>query len=257
MSNTKTKLSVEDRKNSLLRLNKENTANFKGYYFEIEVVKPIIEAIPNIKYECNPTNYNDWKQNHNRNSYDGVVTLPDGKKIHLEMKLRMGNRVYHSWFLENWLPREGDIIVTNNPSVISYQDKRSLDKKGVKLMSLSETEVYLGKIVRNILHPGKYLYLNSPLQSIFFNIKRLLTGIFMDLSMLRVKTRIKNWISSIILIIMSGLPAQMLAYITVSCNNTYLQKQNQKGIRRHMISNLFFQFMQPLQLGIILVNCHK
>ena len=57
---------------------KDDTRNFKGYWFEIMVCKRQLEGIPYIKYDYNPPNYSDWLHNHNKNSFDGTVTYSNG-----------------------------------------------------------------------------------------------------------------------------------------------------------------------------------
>jgi hypothetical protein len=141
----------------------EDTRNFKGYWFETFVCKPQFEGIPNILYECNPSSYEDWKhqQGNNPLGYDGVVALPNGEKILLEMKYRKdGGKVYHNWFARDWLTRDADIYVTNNVAAISYWDKRTLDSKRKKLMSPSEAVAYITRLVHRILHPNQYRYWN-------------------------------------------------------------------------------------------------
>lgn len=154
---------------------KKDTRNLKGYKWEM-VVGFALKQIPLIEYEGNPTNYHDWLQDHNKSRYDGAVTLPNGEQIIIEMKFRDCKKVYHSWFMDCWLPREADVFVTNNTNVISYRDKRMLDYQHIKLMSLSEFAVYLGKILRNILHPRKYLYFNC----IFNDIIRVIVRLFIN-----------------------------------------------------------------------------
>ena len=154
---------------------REDTPNFKGYRWEM-FVRDAVTEIPSIKYEGNPINYYEWLHEHNKTPYDGIVTLPNGSKIHLEMKYREVDKVYHSWFIKDWLPREADFIITNNTDVISYADKRALEAQHKKLMELSEVIVYLGKIIRNILHPSKYLYFNCVLTSLIRVITRLFSN---------------------------------------------------------------------------------
>jgi hypothetical protein len=145
---------------------KDDTRSFKGYWFEIFIAKPKIEAIPNITYQCNPSNYEDWKSENQKNKYDGIVTLPNGKKITIEFKRRDCPKVYHSWFMDCWITREADWIVTNNTQCISYSDRRLLEKNGKKLLSLSEAIVEISRLVRNILHPRKYsIYFNRLIHS--------------------------------------------------------------------------------------------
>jgi len=135
------------------------SCNSKGHNYEV-IGRYKITNIPFIEYEGNAINYFKWLKTHNKNSYDGIITLPNKGKIYIEYKFRHCNRVYHSWVMKDWLPRKADIIVTNNKNVISYQDKRLLESNHKKLMTLSELIVYIGKFVRNILHPSKYTNMN-------------------------------------------------------------------------------------------------
>jgi len=156
---------INERYSTYMVISDTDTRNSKGYKFEMNGGQDISE-IPSIKYEGNPTNYGDWLHEHNKNKYDGIITLPNGKTKTLEFKYRACKKVYHSWFVECWLPRDADIFVTNNTQVISYSDKRLLDAKHQKVMSPSEVEVNLGRLVRNCLHPRKYLYFNRVLTNI-------------------------------------------------------------------------------------------
>jgi hypothetical protein len=171
----------------------EDTRNFKGYWFEIFVCKPMMETIPNIEYECNPTDYEEWKhqQGNNPLGYDGVITLPNGDKIHLEMKFRKeGGKVYHCWFAEDWLPRDADIYVTNNVEAISYWDKRALGSKGEKLLSLSEAVAYINGLVYKILHPNQYVYWNSLIIRIITVSRNALSRIDSKFATLKFKTKV-------------------------------------------------------------------
>jgi len=193
MSNNEANLSIEPKKNSSSPLHRDDTRNFKGYYFEIFECKPMIDAIPNIKYECNPTNYEDWKRQHWKNPYDAVVTLPNGDKIHLEMKFRAdGEKVYHNWFNRDWLTRDADIYVTNNVEAIGYWDKRTLNSKGKKLLSLSEAAAYISGLMYRILHPNQYVYWNSLITKIITIIRALFSEITSEFNVLRVKVRLKG-----------------------------------------------------------------
>ena len=154
---------------------RKDTSNFKGYRWEM-FVRDAVTEIASIEYEGNPTNYYEWLHEHNKNPYDGIVTLPDGSKIQIEMKYRDVPKIYHSWFIDCWFPREADVIITNNTNVISYEDKKALEAQHKKLMSLSEFIVYIGRVIRNILHPSKYLYFNRVLTSIITVVTRLVNG---------------------------------------------------------------------------------
>jgi hypothetical protein len=170
---------------------KDDTRNFKGYWFEIHDSKPKIEAIPNISYQSNPSNYEDWKSENQKNKYDGIVTLPSGEIITLEFKRRDCPKVYHSWFMQCWYPREADWIITNNTQCISYSDRRLLEAKGKKILSLSEAIVEIGRLVENILHPRKYLYFNSLITNIFNNILELTRIITSKIRKFEFKIRLK------------------------------------------------------------------
>jgi hypothetical protein len=136
---------------------RRDTSDYKGFSFEMKV-KAEIEAIPNITYDSNPSNYNAWLSENQKNKYDGTITLPNGRKITLEMKCRDCPKVYHSWFVQCWDNKEADWIITNNTQVISYRDKRQIEAKGQNLYSETEAIVEIGRLVRNILYLRKYLY---------------------------------------------------------------------------------------------------
>jgi hypothetical protein len=136
-------------------------------------------SISNLAYQGNPTQWTEWKslQANNPIGYDAMVTLPNGKKISLELKYRTeGGKVYHSWFAEDWLPRDADIYVTNNVEAISYNDRRILEAAGKKLMSLSEAVVYLSELIRNILYPNQLSNWNCSLKRIIIGIKTRITN---------------------------------------------------------------------------------
>ena len=61
---------------------REDTPNYKGYRWEMEVRDVLIKT-PLIQYEGYPTNYYEWLREYNKTPYDGIVTLPNGSKIHL------------------------------------------------------------------------------------------------------------------------------------------------------------------------------
>jgi hypothetical protein len=171
---------------------KDDTPNFKGWWYEIMDCKPQLNAIPNISYEGNPSNYEDWKSDNQKSKYDGVVTLPNGEIITLEFKRRDCPKVYHSWFMQCWLPREADWIITNNTQCISYKDRRLLEAEDKKLFSLSEAIVEIGRLVENILHPRKYLYFNSLLLNFINYIFEFSSKISSKIIKLGFKIRFKN-----------------------------------------------------------------
>jgi hypothetical protein len=186
----------------------DDTRNFKGYWFEIMVCKPKFEAIPSTKYECNPSSYEYWKhlQGNNPIGYDAVITLPNGKQLRLEFKFRAeGGIVYHNWFMRDWLPRDADIYVTNNVEAISYNDKRELETKGKKLMSLSEAVVYISRLVHNILHPNQYVYWNSLITNIISKICSRTIKITSKMINLKLKIKLKISLFSFVASVKSGL----------------------------------------------------
>lgn len=172
--------------------NKEDTRNFKGFSYEILTALPQMTKIPGIQYQHNPNNYYDWLSENQKNKHDGIVTLPNGETITLEFKRRDCQKVYHSWFMDCWYPRESDWIVTNNVECISYNDRVLLESKGVRLFSLSEALVEIGRLVRNILHPRKYLYFNRLISNIINNILELTSSISRRISNFNLKVRLKD-----------------------------------------------------------------
>lgn len=131
-----------------------DSSNYKGYCWEMRCREEFL-SIPSLLYEGNPTDWAEWKslQGNNPLGYDAVITLPNGDKITLELKYRQeGGKVYHCWFVEDWLPRAADIYVTNNVDAIGCEDRNSLEREGKKLMSLSEAEAHIKELVWKQTH---------------------------------------------------------------------------------------------------------
>jgi hypothetical protein len=177
---------------------KDDTRNFKGYLFEMRC-KAELGNIPNVVYHGNPTAYSDWLHHHNENSFDATITYPNGETEKLEMKyVSDGVKIFPSWFERDWLTRDAPIIVTNNPTAISYQCKRKAEKMGKKILSESENKVRIGKKIHNILHdkyllyPNKYLYLNSLIGNIISNIQARTKIITSKIGILGLKLRLRD-----------------------------------------------------------------
>ena len=177
---------------------KDDTRNFKGYWFEIMVCKRELASIPNIRYNCNPSAYNDWLQNHSKNSFDAVVTYSNGTSENLEMKsVSDGVKIQSSWFRRDWLTRDAKIIVTNNPTAISYRDKRIAEKLGKKILSVSEAKVYISNKIYKILHPNQLSSWNSLITNIINNILEFSSKINSKIVKLGFKIRFKNCLSGL------------------------------------------------------------
>jgi hypothetical protein len=148
----------------------EDTRNFKGFTFEM-LCKNLFEKILNVRYIGNPSNYSNWLQNHNRNSFDGIITYSNGTRENLEMKfVSEGVKIESSWFNRDWLTRDANVIVTNNPTSIKYEDKRKAERLGKKILSVSEALVYLSKKAHNLLHPNQLSSWNSHISNIILEL---------------------------------------------------------------------------------------
>jgi hypothetical protein len=120
-------------------------SDYKGFLFEMQVIQQLAQ-IPYIILDTNPTNYEGWKHQKHKRSYDISVTYKDGTKEYIECKYRKGGfRVYNCWYSDDWAPRDCNRYTTNNVEAIGYDNKRDIDAKDRVLSSVSETVVDISK----------------------------------------------------------------------------------------------------------------
>jgi hypothetical protein len=120
-------------------------SDYKGFLFEMQVIQQLAQ-IPYTILDTNPTNYEEWKHQKHKRSYDICVTYKDGTKEYIECKYRRGGfRVYNCWYTDDWAPRDCNRYTTNNVEAISYDNKRDIDAKDRELSSISETIVDISK----------------------------------------------------------------------------------------------------------------
>jgi hypothetical protein len=171
----------------------KTTRNYKGYSFEINECRRAFVDIPNIVYQSNPTDYNEWLMNHSKNSYDATVTYPNGVIQKIEMKfVTNGVKIESSWFRRDWISRDADIIVTNNPNAIKFSDRRTAEKLGIKIMSVSEAKVYISKKIYKMLHPNQLSSWNSLIDTIIIGILDSSSKIIIKLSHFKFRIRLKT-----------------------------------------------------------------
>jgi len=143
--------------------------NVKGYMWENRC-NSLIGNIPNLTIKHNSNDFTEWKSSNKNNKHDAVITINKNTVLSLEYKYRDVPKVYHSWFMECWHNKTSDIFVVNNPNCLSYEDKRTLEVRGQKVMSLAEAIVYLEAYARKITTSiMKYM--------LYSNVKRSCLGI--------------------------------------------------------------------------------
>jgi hypothetical protein len=125
----------------------------KGFWYEM-YTQSLLKA-NNVDFSGNSNSYSEWTSNQAKD-YDIRINLPNGKTMKVECKLAL-KPVFHSWFERDWLSRDADVIVTNDIHVIDYEDRKTLEESGKKLLSTTEFVMYIQRIIRG----NKYVYLNS------------------------------------------------------------------------------------------------
>jgi hypothetical protein len=124
----------------------------KGFYYEMHIQR-LLKA-NSVDFSGNSSSYSEWTSNQAKD-YDIRINLPNGKTIKVECKLAL-KPVFHSWFERDWLSRDADIFVTNDVFTISYDDRKTLEESGKKLLSTTEFVMYIQEMTRD----NKYAYLN-------------------------------------------------------------------------------------------------
>jgi hypothetical protein len=123
---------------------KTSDRNIKGFMWE-KTCNELIAKVPNVKIiHQNPMEYKKWLKENQYSKFDAVVKSLN-QIFTVEYKYREIPKVYHSWFMECWYTRHAKIFVVNNPNCIDYEHQRLLEKKGQRVMSLTEFIVFLGK----------------------------------------------------------------------------------------------------------------
>lgn len=126
----------------------------KGFDYEKSVWN-LLEGYK-IEYEGNPKDFCSWKRVVGK-PYDlRVFTVRKGW-LKIECKFTT-KRIYHSWFIRDWLSRDANIIVTNNIWNVPYADRGLLKEKGIKLM---DTYQFLSYVIRLCKRRVTSLYLNE------------------------------------------------------------------------------------------------
>jgi hypothetical protein len=125
----------------------------KGFYYEMHIQR-LLKA-NSVDFSGNSNSYSEWTSNQAKD-YDIRINLPNGKTMKVECKLAL-KPVFHSWFERDWLSRDADIIVTNDIHVIDYEDRKTLEESGKKLLSTTEFVMYTQEMTSG----NKYAYLNS------------------------------------------------------------------------------------------------
>lgn len=174
----------------------EDTSNFKGFMWEMKC-RAKLANIPHIIFEGNPTNYEDWKHEKNKRSYDICITFEDGSKKYYECKFRKeGGKVYPCWVERDWTPRECDVFLTNNTEAIGYDDRRDLEKEGKELSSLEEAFVNITnlavKIHKKVIGCNQLSSWNSLITYIITRIRARTKEITSKVSILGLKIRLKD-----------------------------------------------------------------
>jgi hypothetical protein len=141
--------------------------NVKGFMWE-NFCNNLIKKIPNISVTHNATSFTEWKIKNKDSKHDAIITINKNTVLSLEYKYRDIPVLYHSWFMECWYNRTSDIFIVNNPNCLSYEDRRILEERGQKVMSLTEAIIYIGNLT---IQPRKYItYLNK--KCLYSNFKR-------------------------------------------------------------------------------------
>jgi len=110
---------------------------WKGYHFEMYIQNLLSSR--GVSFYGNPSIFSLWKK-YTATGYDLQVKVKEGYWIKVECKFVL-KRVYHSWFVRDWLSRKASIIVSNDPWKLSYADRKELQRRGIKL--LTPTQAYL------------------------------------------------------------------------------------------------------------------
>jgi len=115
----------------------------KGYEFEMYIQDILGEK--RLEYLGNPREWSEWLR-YTATGYDIRVYVPSRGWIKVECKLAL-KRVYHSWFVRDWLSRRASIIVCNDPWKLSYRDRKELDHRHIKLLTPTQFLCYITKLI--------------------------------------------------------------------------------------------------------------
>lgn len=131
--------------------------NRKGYRYEMKLQNLLSDN--KFEYLGNPTDFEEWKK-HTKTGYDIIIKNPrDGNWITIECKFILKS-IYPSWLLRDWIGRSATIIVTNDPYILSYKQRKMLKENGKKLFSTMEFLFYIQKLAN-----GNKYNLNSRVYS--------------------------------------------------------------------------------------------
>jgi hypothetical protein len=179
-----------------LEIKDHYSSDYKGFLFEMQVIQQLM-IIPHIILDTNPTDYDDWKHLKHKRSYDICVTYCDKSKEFIECKYRKnGGKVYYSWYMDDWAPRDCNRYTTNNVEAISYSNKRDMDSKKRKLSSISETTVAISqkanKIHKKVVGCNQLSSWNNLLSNIINYFQGLSSNISSKISNFKLKVKLKN-----------------------------------------------------------------
>jgi len=122
---------------------KDSSRLWKGYLFELYVQNLLLKF--GISFIGNSRCFDTWKRQTNK-GYDIKVKVGEGSWLQVECKFTL-KKIYPSWIRRDWLSRDCDIIVCNDPSKLSEQDRELLESRGIKLLTPSQFILYVLNLI--------------------------------------------------------------------------------------------------------------
>jgi hypothetical protein len=152
----------------------------KGHNYQLEI-QSFLSSI-DIEFEGGSTNFYDFlKHGNNREDYDIKVILPNGRILRVECKFRSGSRICNKWFEEEFLHKKCDIIVINNPDVLSHRQRLLLRIRGITVQSTSGFKAYISRMKNsNTIRTGVINNSNTLAKYIKHCLYKLILPLFSD-----------------------------------------------------------------------------
>jgi|GEM_PF-3865687 len=119
--------------------------HFKGWRYQLQI-QSFLDQV-GLSYEGASKDFYEYLKHNNVKGYDIKVRLPNGSTLKIEVKARyIDYHIFPRSFEEEFLSKDCDLMVINDPFVLTHKQRLQLRLKGIKLYSTSQFKAYISKL---------------------------------------------------------------------------------------------------------------